>query len=96
MLTKKDYELIAKVIKDCTEWEKFNDGYGVEFQEKGIDPSKIILTLIKENFGTLVENLFLKNGKNWNKSKNNFLSLLPILMSGVGIEFVVFKNFRPI
>ena len=37
MLTKKDYELIAKVIKDCTEWEKFNDGYGVEFQEKGID-----------------------------------------------------------
>ena len=45
MLTKKDYELIAKVIKDCTEWEKFNDGYGVEFQEKGIDPSTLYITL---------------------------------------------------
>jgi hypothetical protein len=45
MLTKKDYELIAKVIKDCTEWEKFNDGFGVQFQEKGIDPSNLYITL---------------------------------------------------
>ena len=29
-MTKKDYEMIAKVIKDNTEWVKYDDGYGEE------------------------------------------------------------------
>lgn len=44
-MTRKDYKLIAQVIKDCTEWEKFNDGFGVQFQEQGIDPSTLYITL---------------------------------------------------
>ena len=31
-MTKKDYELIAKAIRDNTEWVQFDDGYGDQIQ----------------------------------------------------------------
>ena len=43
-MTRKDYELIAKAIKDCTVWKRFNDGFGVQFQDI-IDPSELYVTL---------------------------------------------------
>ena len=74
-MTKKDYEMIAQVIKDNTEWVRQKDAFGETLEEKKQNLliyisvqeqllAKIILTLIKENFGTLVENLILKIGRN--------------------------------
>ena len=45
MLTKKYYELIAEAIRDCTEWEKFDDGYGEQIEERKINPTDIAVTL---------------------------------------------------
>lgn len=44
-MTKKDYELIAKAIRDNTEWVQFDDGYGDQIQEKKMHPNDIMVTL---------------------------------------------------
>ena len=44
-MTKKDYELIAKAIRDNTEWVQFDDGYGDQTQEKKMHPNDIMVTL---------------------------------------------------
>ena len=44
-MTKKDYELIAKAIRDNTEWVKYDDGYGETIEERKIHPIDIMVTL---------------------------------------------------
>ena len=44
-MTKKDYEMIAKVIKDNTEWVKYDDGYGEDITEKKIHPTTLMARL---------------------------------------------------
>jgi hypothetical protein len=69
MLTKKDYELIAKVIQDCTEWKKFNDGFGVQFQDTIINPSDLYISL---GIALEKDNPNFDKYKFWNACKKPF------------------------
>ena len=44
-MTKKDYELIAKAIRDETEWVRNTDGYGEVIQERKIHPNDLMVVL---------------------------------------------------
>ena len=44
-MTKKDYEMIAQVIKDNTEWVRQTDAFGETLEEKKIEPSNLYISL---------------------------------------------------
>jgi hypothetical protein len=44
-MTKKDYEMIAKVIKDNTVWIKKQDNYGEYITERKIHPNDLMARL---------------------------------------------------
>ena len=44
-MTKKDYEMIAQVIKDNTEWVRQKDAFGETLEEKKIEPSDLYISL---------------------------------------------------
>ena len=44
-MTKKDYEMIAQVIKDNTEWVRQTDSFGETLEEKKIEPSDLYISL---------------------------------------------------
>ena len=66
-MTKKDYELIAKAIRDETEWVRLNDGYGGA--ENKINPTDIISTL---SFDFKKDNPNFDQFKFWDACKKPF------------------------
>ena len=44
-MTKKDYEMIAKVIKDNTEWYRSKDNYGESIEQKTISATDFMVVL---------------------------------------------------
>ena len=44
-MNKKDYEMIAQVIKDNTEWVRQTDSFGETLEEKKIEPSDLYISL---------------------------------------------------